>query len=407
MDAAALTDPGALPLLNGLPGAPSSLPAPLDGAETAHFKALFAAETLTAEAGTRPAAPLPAFEEFLTLPPELQQGPIPQRQAVAASGKVLPYSPLLHILNPVLTRPPSLGLTTPADATVAPQLKTEALAAAGSEPAFVLGGWLFMPSDTVTPDADIPVMNFQNARPASTAWTRPGKPDAIGQEHPQPLPPSLASAPVELMTQIPAERMPITVMPDPAWLRALQGEGAIKLRKDSSGGERGEVGGAAPILPAATEAPKTNSPDQIQLPQPVTQAGFDESLGDQVRWLCKQRIPVAHIDLEPAELGRLQVRISMDEDNARVHFVTQRHETRELLEAAFPKLRETLANDGIHLMDASVEQSPSGQGQASSHLSGYLAGSDPASEDDPVSFTEDVQVSRIRSGSLGLVDLYI
>jgi flagellar hook-length control protein FliK len=78
-----------------------------------------------------------------------------------------------------------------------------------------------------------------------------------------------------------------------------------------------------------------------------------------------------------------------------------------LLEAAFPKLRETLANDGIHLMDASVEQSPSGQGQASSHLSGYLAGSDPASEDDPVSFTEDVQVSRIRSGSLGLVDLYI
>jgi flagellar hook-length control protein FliK len=212
---------------------------------------------------------------------------------------------------------------------------------------------------------------------------------------------------MELMNQLAGESLPVTAMPDPAWLRALPGADAMTSRKDSNSSDHGDGGDGAPIISLISDTSKTHGPDQIHLPQPVIQAGFDESLGDQVRWLCKQRIPVAHIDLEPAELGRLQVRISLDDDNARVHFVTQHRETRDLLEAAFPQLREALANDGIQLMDASVEQSPSGQGQGSAQLSSYWAGSDPAPEDDSVAATEAIQVSRIRSGSLGLVDLYI
>lgn len=98
------------------------------------------------------------------------------------------------------------------------------------------------------------------------------------------------------------------------------------------------------------------------VPTPVAQPGWDRALGERVLWLANRAATAAgatHIDqaalrLHPAELGPLDVRISLHDDGARISFGSGHALVREALEAAMPRLREMLADNGIQLLDASV-----------------------------------------------------
>src|SRR5690606_35851703 len=58
--------------------------------------------------------------------------------------------------------------------------------------------------------------------------------------------------------------------------------------------------------------------------QPVAmqQGGWSEAVVDRVMWLSSQNLKSAEIQLDPAELGRLEVRVNLSQDQAQVTFAS-------------------------------------------------------------------------------------
>lgn len=149
-------------------------------------------------------------------------------------------------------------------------------------------------------------------------------------------------------------------------------------------------------------------------PVAMNQAGWSEAVVDRVMMLSSQNLKSAEIQLDPAELGRLEVRISMSQDQTQVTFASANAGVRDALEGQMHRLREMFTQQGMNLTDVNVsDQSPNrgwqGQGQDgdSGHRgrgggSGDLFGSH---EDDVLAATVDAR-SSASSGGRGMVDYY-
>ena len=81
-----------------------------------------------------------------------------------------------------------------------------------------------------------------------------------------------------------------------------------------------------------------------------------QQLAEKVRWMVNTRNLIADIRLDPAELGSVQVRVSMNGEAATVNFVVQSQQARDAVDSATPRLREMLADKGIELGQSSVRQ---------------------------------------------------
>lgn len=90
--------------------------------------------------------------------------------------------------------------------------------------------------------------------------------------------------------------------------------------------------------------------------QPIGKPGWTQQLGERITWLVNNAHPTAEIRLNPPELGRIDVKIEMELNQAKVMFSSQHSQVREVLESALPKLREMLATQQIQLNDVSVSQ---------------------------------------------------
>lgn len=148
----------------------------------------------------------------------------------------------------------------------------------------------------------------------------------------------------------------------------------------------------APEVPASALSPmlvthhasvietKSLSPSPANtLQTPVGTAGWSDALGQKVVWMAGQQTQVAELHLNPPNLGPMEVRLSLSNDQVSAIFVSHQPAVREAIEAAMPRLREMLADSGMTLGNATVssdslpQQQPSGrEGQpGSSHHSDF------------------------------------
>ncbi|MDH0095345.1 flagellar hook-length control protein FliK [Ectopseudomonas hydrolytica] len=146
--------------------------------------------------------------------------------------------------------------------------------------------------------------------------------------------------------------------------------------------------------------------------QPVAmhQGGWSEAVVDRVMWLSSQNLKSAEIQLDPAELGRLEVRVNLSQDQAQVTFASPNASVREALEGQMHRLRELFTQQGMSLADANVSdqslsrgwqgQGEEGRGGGGRGGEGLLGGDDAA-----MVGHQEVAGERLRTG-LGLVDYY-
>jgi len=92
------------------------------------------------------------------------------------------------------------------------------------------------------------------------------------------------------------------------------------------------------------------------IPTPVRDPNWAQDLGSRVVMMVRGGESTASLQLAPAELGPVDVNVVVKDSQATVHFGAAQAETRALLEASIPRLREMLAAQGFNLMDASVSQ---------------------------------------------------
>ncbi|MGL4205182.1 MAG: flagellar hook-length control protein FliK [Aeromonadaceae bacterium] len=87
-------------------------------------------------------------------------------------------------------------------------------------------------------------------------------------------------------------------------------------------------------------------------------------LAERLTLMIGQKWQEAELELEPRGMGKMTIQLSIGQDQqASVQFLVQQHHSREAVEQTLPKLKEMLAQQGILLEQATVQQQTSGQGQ--------------------------------------------
>ena len=130
--------------------------------------------------------------------------------------------------------------------------------------------------------------------------------------------------------------------------------------------------------------------------------GWGNELVSRVKWQIGREIQEVKINLNPRELGPLQVKINIIDDQAHVQFMTHNGSVREAIEDAIPRLREMLEQTGLSLADASVEQHSPDQKQAFSEQDDVTEEQSQTNNAD----NEEQENKVVRTGE-GLVDAYI
>src|SRR5690606_36584540 len=78
-------------------------------------------------------------------------------------------------------------------------------------------------------------------------------------------------------------------------------------------------------------------------PLNLQQANLSEAVVDRVMWLSSQNLKSAEIQLDPAELGRMEIRIDMSKEHSQVTFLSPHAGVRDTLEGQMQRLRDMFA----------------------------------------------------------------
>ncbi|MFP5307932.1 MAG: flagellar hook-length control protein FliK [Gammaproteobacteria bacterium] len=109
------------------------------------------------------------------------------------------------------------------------------------------------------------------------------------------------------------------------------------------------------ITGLAAAATELRAPPPPPLVLDATAPEFAGDLAEQIVWQLDDGVGEAQIELHPAELGSISVRIETQGDQARVQIVAAEAATRALLSQALPQLRELLSGSGLQLARSSID----------------------------------------------------
>jgi flagellar hook-length control protein FliK len=131
------------------------------------------------------------------------------------------------------------------------------------------------------------------------------------------------------------------------------------------------------------------------IPTPVHSPRWAEDFSTRVALMVRGGESSASLQLTPVDLGPVEISVTVRDSQASIHFGAAQADTRALIEASIPRLREMLAAQGFNLMDASVSQGFSRQARPDAPPP-IGPGGDPD--------TEVREVTRMTAN--GLLDLY-
>ncbi|NIF27409.1 flagellar hook-length control protein FliK [Pantoea sp. Tr-811] len=132
-------------------------------------------------------------------------------------------------------------------------------------------------------------------------------------------------------------------------------------------------------LTQAVTAKTVPSPSPLNQPLQMNQSAWAEGLVNRVMYLSSQNLKSADIQLEPAELGRLDIRVNVATDQStQVTFISGHAGVRDALDSQVHRLRELFAQQGlaqpdVNVADQSRQQQQQAQQQDGTQLSGVAA----------------------------------
>lgn len=167
---------------------------------------------------------------------------------------------------------------------------------------------------------------------------------------------------------------------------------------------------------AAQQATSHTQPSQdtTAVPQqvvrtPVGNAGWADEVGQRIGWVASRDAGRAELVLTPPSMGRVEVSINMNGDQATASFVAANPVAREALQDALPRLREMLSQAGIQLTQADVGAGQQGQAQSGqqghSNRQGHALASGLSGPAEAEANLQTGSLGRIQSGR-GMVDIF-
>lgn len=108
-------------------------------------------------------------------------------------------------------------------------------------------------------------------------------------------------------------------------------------------------------MPAGIESRSPN-PAVIHLPREFGQPQWTQEFSDRIVWMTGKSVDAARLQLNPPQLGPVEVRISVSQDQTQVAFSAHNPAVREAIEAAIPRLREMMGSQQLNLVNVDVSQ---------------------------------------------------
>jgi|GEM_PF-2680227 len=185
----------------------------------------------------------------------------------------------------------------------------------------------------------------------------------------------------------------------------LHSDGPESLTIGAAHGEATPLSMAA--TPPRTELPLPSLQPVSPVPLDMQRSGWGHTLGQQLVWMVENQVQHADIKLNPPHLGPLEVRLSLQQDQANVTFFSHDSAVRHAIESSLPRLREMLDGQGVRLAQAQVsDQSLARQQQDSGgQTSGRHRGYGPV--DDGITIGSETDSPRVTRTALGMVDHYV
>lgn len=137
----------------------------------------------------------------------------------------------------------------------------------------------------------------------------------------------------------------------------------------------------------------------------MQQPGWSQQVADKVMWMSSQNLQSAEIKLDPAELGRLDVKITISQEHTQITFNSAHAGVRDSLESQMHRLREMFAQQGMQDVDVNVaDQSQAQQDSRERAANQQLLEGDVENHDDHAQHVTSIREQH--DGRLGMVDYY-
>lgn len=161
---------------------------------------------------------------------------------------------------------------------------------------------------------------------------------------------------------------------------------------------------AAQHAAAGHEATKAAPPS---IDTPLQNPNWGRSFGEGIVWMAKNDQQSAQININPPQLGPVQITLHLNGDQASAVFASPHAEVRQAIQDAMPQLRDMLAASGINLGQADVGS----QGSAPGREFAAQQGNQNRSGDENAILSPDTQFADKSPGQpilrgRGLVDLF-
>lgn len=153
------------------------------------------------------------------------------------------------------------------------------------------------------------------------------------------------------------------------------------------------------VQKAVTEANNLMMPQNVKLNTPA----WSSALAERAVMVAAQNTNVAQIQLDPPELGSLNIRVQINQDQVSLNFTSPHAHVRDAVEQSLPRLREMFAEQGLALNESSVSDQQSG-GASKEEMAGEGQGGEGGYLGQSVE--DDIIEGSGAARSMSLVDYY-
>jgi len=124
---------------------------------------------------------------------------------------------------------------------------------------------------------------------------------------------------------------------------------------------------------ATEQLQRTTGAFRDQLLTPQNEDRLQKAVGERIMRMVESGNWDTEMELNPARLGTIRIRLSMEGSELQVAMSSQNAGVRDLLEASMPRLRDGLSDSGIALANSTVDQEFSQQSGDSKQSKDHLA----------------------------------
>ena len=157
-------------------------------------------------------------------------------------------------------------------------------------------------------------------------------------------------------------------------------------------------------------APLKVTTETFQMQQTLDKPDWSREFTHRLMLMNKPGIQQVRLQLNPAHLGNIDIKVVIQNDQANISFLSQQGVVSDAIEASLPRLREMMNDAGVKLDNVNVstqseqQQQPSAQHAGSNRTAGEVMG---INGDENVLAGESVLVNLPVSGESSAVDYYI